>query len=133
MTTSLRETARDGRVSLDQRLFPCRAWRVIGPWQGAISEDGRATVQTETLRARLHTALAHVAATALASDGGEWAEVVGSRYCTAAVYRRDEPPGVRQQGSQHSRTLHELSQIPGSGYLLTQFATQRVRAAELTC
>jgi hypothetical protein len=29
----------------------------------------------------LHTALAHVAATALTSDGREWAEVVGRRFC----------------------------------------------------
>jgi hypothetical protein len=31
--------------------------------------------------AELHTAPAHVAATALTSDGGEWAEVAGSRFC----------------------------------------------------
>ena len=30
--------------------------------------------------AKLHTALAHVAATALTSDGREWAEVAGSRF-----------------------------------------------------
>jgi hypothetical protein len=31
--------------------------------------------------AKLHTALAHVAAAALTFDGGEWAEVAGSRFC----------------------------------------------------
>ena len=31
--------------------------------------------------AKLHTALAHVAATALTSDGREGAEVAGSRFC----------------------------------------------------
>ena len=31
--------------------------------------------------AKLHTALAHVAATALTSDGREWAEVADSRFC----------------------------------------------------
>jgi hypothetical protein len=30
--------------------------------------------------AKLHTALAHVAATALISDGREWAEIAGSRF-----------------------------------------------------
>jgi hypothetical protein len=33
--------------------------------------------------AKLHTALAHVAATALTCDGPEWAEVAGSRFCEA--------------------------------------------------
>jgi hypothetical protein len=32
-------------------------------------------------RAKLHTVLAHVAATALTSDGREWAEAAGSRFC----------------------------------------------------
>jgi hypothetical protein len=31
--------------------------------------------------AKLHTVLAHVAATALTSDGREWAEAAGSRFC----------------------------------------------------
>jgi hypothetical protein len=31
--------------------------------------------------AKLHTALAHVAATALTFDGREWAGVAGSRFC----------------------------------------------------
>ena len=81
-------------------------------------------------------ALAHVAATALTSDGREWAEVAGSRlcdmsfalqqagpesagaaeptshaartlnHCTVAIHRRDEPQGVRHQGSQNGSALH---------------------------
>ncbi len=47
--------------------------------------------------AKLHTALAHVAATALTSDGREWAEVVGSGLCdmSFALQRGQDlnPPG----------------------------------------
>ena len=35
--------------------------------------------------AKLHTALAHVAATALTCDGRKWAEVAGSRFCDMSV------------------------------------------------
>ena len=35
--------------------------------------------------AKLHTALAHVAATALTSDGREWAEVAGSGFCDMSL------------------------------------------------
>ena len=37
--------------------------------------------------AKLHTALAHVAATALTSDGSEWAEVAGPRFCEMSQSR----------------------------------------------
>jgi hypothetical protein len=35
--------------------------------------------------AKLHTALAHVAATALTSDGPEWAEVASPRFCEMSL------------------------------------------------
>ena len=34
---------------------------------------------------KLHTALAHVAATALTCDGREWTEVAGSRFCDLSL------------------------------------------------
>jgi hypothetical protein len=47
--------------------------------------------------AKMHTALAHVAATTLASDGREWAEVAGSRLCdmsfAPAAGQDLNPPG----------------------------------------
>ena len=74
--------------------------------------------------AKLHTALAHVAATALTSDGPEWAEVAGSRFCEAgrtgvgcndaaaansgyisagitALWEGEDPRWSRQSGNQH--------------------------------
>jgi len=39
--------------------------------------------------ARLHTALAHVAATALTSDSREWAEVAGRRFCDMSLALRE--------------------------------------------
>ena len=35
--------------------------------------------------AKLHTTLAHVAATALTSDGREWVEVAGRRFCDISL------------------------------------------------
>jgi hypothetical protein len=54
--------------------------------------------------AKLHTALAHVAATALTSDGPEWAEVAGPRFCEiilALQQGQDLNPsgGTRQQAA----------------------------------
>jgi hypothetical protein len=40
--------------------------------------------------AKLHTALAHVAATASTSDGGEWAGIAGRGFC-------DMSPAVHEQ------------------------------------
>ena len=41
--------------------------------------------------AKLHTALAHVAATALTSDGREWAEVAGRRFCDMTLVLQSGP------------------------------------------
>jgi hypothetical protein len=40
--------------------------------------------------AKLHTALAHVAATALTSDGGEWVEVAGRRFSDMTLALREQ-------------------------------------------
>jgi hypothetical protein len=53
--------------------------------------------------AKLHTALAHVAATALTSDGREWAEVAGRRLCDMTLVlqecrrRVNTDPGVASE------------------------------------
>ena len=43
--------------------------------------------------AKLHTALAHVAATALTCDGGEWAEVAGPGLCEMSLALQEQPAG----------------------------------------
>ena len=40
--------------------------------------------------AKLHTALAHVAATALTSDGREWAEVAGRGFCDMTLALQEQ-------------------------------------------
>ena len=40
--------------------------------------------------AKLHTALAHVAATAQASDSREWAKAAGPRFCDMSLALHDE-------------------------------------------
>ena len=40
--------------------------------------------------AKLHTALAHVAATALTSDGREWVEVAGRRFCDRSLALQEQ-------------------------------------------